>query len=72
MNPNQTKPVLSLNRTGSGPVTPKPNHDNAVDMEVQTEKKRRREEKNQSEKNGDELTQHFLSAGPGCQDCREQ
>jgi hypothetical protein len=72
MNPNQTEPVLSLNRTGSGPVTPKPNHDNAVDMEVQTEKKRRREEKNQSEQNDGELTQHFLSAGPGSQDCREQ
>jgi hypothetical protein len=41
-------------------------------MEIQTEKKRRREEKNQSEQNDGELTQHFLSAGPGSQDCREQ
>jgi hypothetical protein len=41
-------------------------------METQTEKKRRREESNQMEKNDEELTQHFLSAGPGSQDCREQ
>jgi hypothetical protein len=41
-------------------------------MEAQSEKKRRREDKNQSEKNDEELTQHFLSAGPGSQDCREQ
>jgi hypothetical protein len=33
------------------------------DMEIQTEKKRRREE---------EALQHFLTAGPGSQDCRDQ
>jgi hypothetical protein len=32
-------------------------------MEIQTEKKRRREE---------EALQHFLTAGPGSQACRDQ
>jgi hypothetical protein len=72
MNPVSTEPVLSLNRTDPGPVTTTLNRDKAVDMDVQTEKKRRREEDNQSGKNDDDLSQHFLSAGPGSQDCREQ
>jgi hypothetical protein len=72
MNPNPTEPTPLLNRTGPITVIPKPNRDSAVDMEAQSEKKRRREDKNQSEKNDEELTQHFLSAGPGSQDCREQ
>jgi hypothetical protein len=39
-------------------------------MEVQGEKKRRREDdKNQV---NDEETEHFLTAGPGSQDCRDQ
>jgi hypothetical protein len=72
LNRNPTEPILSLNRTGPGPETTKQNHDDAVTMEVQIERKRRREEKNLTEKNDEELTQHFLSAGPGSQDCREQ
>jgi hypothetical protein len=72
LNPNPTGPILSLNRTGPGPEITKQNHDDAVTMEVQIERKRRREEKNLTEKNDEELTQHFLSAGPGSQDCREQ
>jgi hypothetical protein len=43
-----------------------------ADMEIQTEKKRRREEKKCSDKNEEAANQHFLSAGPGSQDCREQ
>jgi hypothetical protein len=67
--PNLNEPDLSLNRTE--PET-QLNHVSAADMEIQMEKKRRREEDNKSEENGKEIIQHFLSAGPGSQDCREQ
>jgi 14-3-3 protein epsilon len=67
--PNQNEPILSLNRTE--PET-QLNQVSAADMEIQMEKKRRREEDNKSEENGKEIVQHFLSAGPGSQDCREQ
>jgi 14-3-3 protein epsilon len=72
LNPNPTEPVLTMNRPGLEIQTPTLNRDNAVAMEFQTEKKRRRQEKNQPEKNDEQLTHHFLSAGPGSQDCREQ
>jgi hypothetical protein len=39
-------------------------------MEVQGEKKRRREDEKSAVHNGE--TEHFLTAGPGSQDCRDQ
>jgi hypothetical protein len=41
-------------------------------MEVQTEKKRRREEEKKESDDNSNLTQHFLTAGPGSQACRDQ
>jgi hypothetical protein len=41
-------------------------------MEVQLERKRRREEKLEEKKEQSGLHKHFLSAGPGSQDCRDQ
>jgi 14-3-3 protein epsilon len=72
INPNPAELTQSLNRTGSEPNTPNPNQNSTVDMDTQTERKRRREERNQTEKNDEETSQHFLSVGPGSQDCREQ
>jgi hypothetical protein len=43
-----------------------------ADMEVQLERKRRREEKLEEKKEQSGLHKHFLSAGPGSQDCRDQ
>jgi hypothetical protein len=74
-NPNQ-KP------TRTGPVRTGPKHDPnntetdptqtlSAAMEVQTEKKKRRE--NEKEKEDDStVVQHFLTAGPGSQACRDQ
>jgi 14-3-3 protein epsilon len=42
--------------------------ENIVDMETQTEKKRRREE----ESTATDKNEHFLTAGPGSQACRDQ
>ncbi|MCI50123.1 hypothetical protein A2U01_0071367, partial [Trifolium medium] len=44
----------------------------ADDMEVQLERKRRREEETETNTVSVNLSQHFLSAGPGSQDCRDQ
>jgi hypothetical protein len=41
-------------------------------MESHTEKKRRRDEQKLADNNDEDSNQHFLSAGPGSQDCREQ
>jgi hypothetical protein len=72
-NPISTQPhTQPINRPGPELAIPNPNQKNAVDMETHTEKKRRREGSNQTEKNDEEPTHHFLSAGPGSQDCREQ
>jgi hypothetical protein len=40
-------------------------------MEIQTEKKRRREMEKEKEEHPT-VIQHFLTAGPGSQDCRDQ
>jgi hypothetical protein len=40
-------------------------------MEAQIEKKRRRDNEQDSE-NTSSVTQHFLTAGPGSQACRDQ
>jgi 14-3-3 protein epsilon len=74
LKPNQkiNRPSTSLNRTGTtkNSTEPKPSLDrNSTEtMEVQLEKKRRREE----EKKDSDSTQHFLTAGPGSQACRDQ
>jgi hypothetical protein len=41
-------------------------------METQSEKKRRREEGKKVIEGSHEQIQHFLSAGPGSQACRDQ
>jgi hypothetical protein len=69
---NLTNTTATTTRTELGPVIPNPTRDSAVDMDSHTEKKRRREEKRQADNNDEESNQHFLSAGPGSQDCREQ
>jgi 14-3-3 protein epsilon len=58
--PDAAKPVPALLQ-----ITP-------VSMEVQTEKKRRREEEKKESDDNSNLTQHFLTAGPGSQACRDQ
>ncbi|WJX92919.1 hypothetical protein P8452_74499 [Trifolium repens] len=70
--PNPINPSNSLTRTDPDPTMPNPTRDSAMDMETNTERKRRREEKTQADNNDEVSTQHFLSAGPGSQDCREQ
>jgi hypothetical protein len=42
------------------------------DMEVQEEKKRRREEESSDVTENNEESEHFLTAGPGSQDCRDK
>jgi hypothetical protein len=71
-NPNPITTSPSLNPTGPEPAIPNPIRDSAVDMDSHTEKKRRREENRQIDSNDEDSNQHFLSAGPGSQDCREQ
>jgi hypothetical protein len=71
-NSNSITISSSLTRTDPLPALPNPTHDSAVDMVSHTEKKRRMEEKRQADNNDENTKQHFLSAGPGNQDCREQ
>jgi hypothetical protein len=54
------------------PVTVNDEPEDADNMDVQAERKRRREEETKKSVTNDEGNQHFLSAGPGIQDCREQ
>jgi 14-3-3 protein epsilon len=72
-NHNSIEPTLNQNRTNPVTRTQQLNCENGgdTDMEVQTEKKRRREVEENLEKNDHIEIQHFLSAGPGRQDCRE-
>jgi hypothetical protein len=70
------KPTRTENaRTGFNPDPTKhvPNPDQSLPdtMETQTEKKRRREEEEKTSETSTE-TQHFLTAGPGSQACRDQ
>jgi 14-3-3 protein epsilon len=74
-NPNhkliQAKNILLQPRPKNDPVTPCFNQIPSETMEIQTEKKRRRD----NEKESDEtsvVTQHFLTVGPGSQACRDQ
>jgi hypothetical protein len=54
------------------PVTVTDDSEGVENMEVQVERKRRREEEIKKCSTSGDLNQHFLSAGPGSQDCREQ
>jgi hypothetical protein len=54
------------------PVTVMEDSEGVENMDVQVERKRRREEEMKKGSSSDILNQHFLSAGPGSQDCREQ
>jgi hypothetical protein len=58
----ETNPTLNPNKIAT--------NQEKVDMEVQGEKKRRREDEKSAVNN--EGTEHFLTAGPGSQDCRDQ
>ncbi|WJX56046.1 hypothetical protein P8452_41743 [Trifolium repens] len=75
INPNQKLTRTSHTRTGTKPDPAKHvlslNQTSPVTMEFQTEKKRRRDEEKEI---NDTLTvtQHFLTAGPGSQACRDQ
>jgi 14-3-3 protein epsilon len=47
-------------------------HEPEEEMEVQGEKKRRREEEKNHVLEEQNVSEHFLTAGPGSQDCRDQ
>jgi hypothetical protein len=49
-----------------------PESENMNDTESQTEKKRRREEDNSNNNDNSQDYEHFLTAGPGSQACRDQ
>jgi hypothetical protein len=69
--PETKKPKIP--RTETGPIlnpTKLTENQEKEDMEVQGEKKRRREDDMTAVNN--EETEHFLTAGPGSQDCRDQ
>jgi hypothetical protein len=73
INPTQklTRTGPNRTRTKHDPTKPDPTQNLTASMEVQTEKKRRRD--NEEEKEGvSTVIQHFLTAGPGSQDCRDQ
>jgi hypothetical protein len=83
---NRTGPILTLNRTVlepsqsiAAPSQTEPDkqtdsqfQEDDQTMEIHSEKKRRREAENQPNQKQEESNLHFLSAGPGSQDCREQ
>jgi 14-3-3 protein epsilon len=74
-NPNQNLTRTGPTRTGakhdSNRPVPDPTQQLSVSMEVQTEKKRRRDDGKEKEEVPN-VIQHFLTAGPGSQDCRDQ
>jgi 14-3-3 protein epsilon len=74
-NPNQKITRTGPTRTGAkndpNRPTPNPTQQLSVSMEVQTEKKRRRDDGKEKEE-APTVIQHFLTAGPGSQDCRDQ
>jgi hypothetical protein len=78
--PSKNNPTHKLTRTGPTRTeakldpnrpTPDPTQQLSVSMEVQTEKKRRRDDGKEKEE-VPTVIQHFLTAGPGSQDCRDQ
>jgi hypothetical protein len=74
-NPNQkitrTGPTRTEAKLDPNRPTPDPTQQLSVSMEVQTEKKRRRDDGKEKEE-VPTVIQHFLTAGPGSQDCRDQ
>jgi hypothetical protein len=54
------------------PAGPTTHQHDPVDHEAQCEKKRRREEENSEKSEVLQENDHFLTAGPGSQDCRDQ
>jgi hypothetical protein len=74
--PEIKKPKITMTEKTMTEIDPTFNPDNQAanqekeDMEVQGEKKRRREDEKLAVINGG--TEHFLTAGPGSQDCRDQ
>jgi hypothetical protein len=73
-NPNRFNHKKNTSDPKKNPVNPKPmlNQKLSEDMEVQTEKKRRREEAKKESDGNSESSKHFLSAGPDSQVCRDQ
>jgi hypothetical protein len=77
INPNPTQNQITSKKKNSDPennpreLTHVPNQYPHEAMEIQTEKKRRREEDNKGIDGSSESNQHFLSAGPGSQACQE-
>jgi hypothetical protein len=77
--PNLTRPTqpkkIKNNPPRSNPThnphEPEKTHDEHNDMELQCDKKRRRDENSSSTTNYS-ISQSFLTAGPGRQDCRDQ
>jgi hypothetical protein len=74
----KSNPAHKLTRTGPtrtrtkhDPTKPDPTQNLTAAMEVQTEKKRRRDIEKEKEDDAT-VIQHFLTAGPGSQDCRDQ
>ncbi|WJX57446.1 hypothetical protein P8452_43009 [Trifolium repens] len=76
----KTNPTPKITRTGPtrpgtkhdpNRPTPDPTQKLPVPMDVQIEKKRRRENEKEKE-DVSTVTQHFLTAGPGSQACRDQ
>jgi hypothetical protein len=72
--PELQRPNICSNITDIStlPVTIIDDPDDSESMDIQVERKRRREEENKNRTELDNNVQHFLSAGPGSQDCREQ
>jgi hypothetical protein len=67
--PKSSNPVFDPNQN---PIPGTLSQKDAQDMEIQGEKKRRREEEVSSVGKNSEGIDHFLTAGPGRQDCRDQ
>jgi hypothetical protein len=67
--PKFTIPTKNPTHSASGPLSAQAKHDEG---ESQTEKKRRREEEKSTNIDTSQITEHFLTAGPGSQDCRDQ
>ncbi|WJX38134.1 hypothetical protein P8452_25829 [Trifolium repens] len=74
---NLTRKITRTGATRTGPKHDPHKHPSdptqnlAAGMEIQTEKKRRRENE-QVKEDDSTIVQHFLTAGPGSQDCRDQ
>jgi hypothetical protein len=75
--PNQPRPDKKTknfdppNNPFLNPKTIKPTQEAVEEMEVQGEKKRRREDAVSTKNDSIDVSQHFLTAGPGSQDCRD-